>query len=598
MQIGRGETRNQQGAFVPMVLFLRNVCCRCVLTILRIFAGREPTMLQPTFQKTLLALFAMSISGCAQPNPWVESKMTRSVKLIERPKSVAKPPVPKVSDPEVQRVVFDELLGQESPNSPVAKLGVPMIRASSPATTPLPDSPQRPISSQLASSPISHSQSSVPSILSEPRPDSIPMDFQTSLSLIGGDHPVVASASARVQQAYAEMNQAEILWLPSLRAGISYHHHDGPLQASDGTIVDTNRGSLQAGLGSGAVAAGTTPQPGIVAHFHAADALFAPRIAERTLWANKHAHAAVYHAQLRNAAVAYNRLLAAKQRLAVIQMAQIRVNELAKMTESFAEAGEGLRADADRMMTEQRLVETRIARANEQVATEAYRLAEALSLGYGTTIEPTDPMLIPIYLQSATSESSELITTGFVNRPELKEAGCLVAAAVERLKRERLSPMVPNVLMGVSPTGFGGGRDGSFGDFGSRTDVDLMAVWQVRNLGLGEQAAQCRTSAQLQETRQEQLRRMDQIAREIGEASTQIGYRAERISIAQRAIENAKDSERRNLQRIKEGQGIPLEALQSLQALESAQVEYVDAVGEHNESQFQLQWALGWPINS
>ena len=91
-------------------------------------------------------------------------------------------------------------------------------------------------------------------------------------------------AQWRVQEAYAQLDRAEVLWVPTIRAGFNFNRHDGNLQATDGTIQNVNRSSFQGGLGAGAIGSGTTPIPGINAEFHTADAIFQPRIAERTTW--------------------------------------------------------------------------------------------------------------------------------------------------------------------------------------------------------------------------------------------------------------------------------------------------------------------------
>jgi outer membrane protein TolC len=89
---------------------------------------------------------------------------------------------------------------------------------------------------------------------------------------------------------------------------------------------------------------------------------------------------------------------------------------------------------------------------------------------------------------------------------------------------------------------------------------------------------------------------MDRVAREVIEAHAQVMARGRQIAVAESAILAAGDSYRRNTERIREGQGLPLEALQSIQALDAAQREYLRAVIEYNEAQFRLQRALGWPI--
>ena len=90
---------------------------------------------------------------------------------------------------------------------------------------------------------------------------------------------------------------------------------------------------------------------------------------------------------------------------------------------------------------------------------------------------------------------------------------------------------------------------------------------------------------------------MDRIAREVNESCAQIQARRKQIAISQEAVEAANDSFDKNWDRIRNGQGLPIEALQSIQALASARREYIRAVSEFNMAQFSLQRSLGWPIN-
>ena len=126
----------------------------------------------------------------------------------------------------------------------------------------------------------------------------------------------------------------------------------------------------------------------------------------------------------------------------------------------------------------------------------------------------------------------------------------------------------------------------------------LFNFSSVRNLGFGERAARRESSARIQQAKFEKVRVMDQVAREISEAHSQVRFRREQIQITQGAIQSAVDSYERNLKRIREGQGLPLEVLQSAQALELAQRAYLQAVVSHNQAQLQLQWAIGWPVTA
>ena len=428
------------------------------------------------------------------------------------------------------------------------------------------------------------------------RPLSI--SLASALRMIGGKHPAIGFAQWRVQEAYAQHERAEVLWLPSIQAGFSYHKHDGNLQASDGNIIDVNRGSLQYGLGAGAVGAGTTQRPGLVAQFHTADAVFQPSITQKNSWARGHAANAVCNQQLREVALAYVNLLTARQESQVIIESRQRTAELAQITSDFAAAGQGPQADADRLATEVKLVDTRLVRAQEDVDVASARLAEALSIDASQFLMPMEVSLIPIELIAIDMGRGAMIATGLSTRPELKEMQALVAMACEEYRRQRYAPLVPSVLLGLSPTGFGGGLGSTVGNMDGRVDFDAVVTWELRNLGLGERAARKEANARIEQAKYDRVRRMDQVAREVSEAHSQVLRRRQRIRVSESAIQTARDSYDRNLSRIRDGQGLPIEVLQSVQALEEAQRGYLLAVSEYNQAQFQLMWALGWPLQS
>jgi outer membrane protein TolC len=428
--------------------------------------------------------------------------------------------------------------------------------------------------------------------------DAILLNLPSALSMIGGDHPVVGFARWKVQEAYANLDQAQALWLPSIQTGFSFDRHDGNLQASNGEIVDINRGSFQYGLGAGAVGAGTTPLPGLSAQFHLADAIFQPAIAQKTAWATGHSEQAVFNQQLRDVALAYMKLLDAHQQLRILQEIRDRTATLSKITDDFADAGHGLREDADRMQTELTLIEGRIAEAREQVDVASAQLAYALSADAGQRIIPMDPTVVPLELVSMQTDMGSFISSGLAHRPELKELQALVAAACDRFQRQKYAPFVPSVLLGFSMGGFGGGTGNTLNNVDGRYDFDAVVTWEIRNFGLGERSARRRTKAQVQQAMFRKLRLMDDVAREISVAYTQVTHRRERMAITQTGIQWAQDSYDRNLSRIREGEGLPIEALQSVKALEASRLAYLDAVVAYNEAQFQLQWALGWQVSA
>ncbi|TVP99862.1 MAG: TolC family protein [Planctomycetaceae bacterium] len=426
--------------------------------------------------------------------------------------------------------------------------------------------------------------------------ETMPLNLPTALAIIGGEHPVVGVARWRVQEAYARWEQARVLWLPSLQSGFHIHRHDGNIQASNGAIIDLDRSSVQYGLGVGAVGASQIFRPGVVAEFHLADAIFQPQIARNRAGAAEQGASAVLNRQLLDVAIAYFEWLESHQDLRILEVTQERMAELVKLTEDFAATGQGLRADADRLRTELILLEGRLQEGRERMEVAEARMVQTLSLPPGTSIEPGDRTLLPLEWIDRTSGDGQLISMALAGRPELRESQALVAAACEEYRRQKFAPMVPSVMLGFSTGRFGGGMGGRLADVEGRYDLDALMAWEVRQLGFGERAARRESSARVQQARFEKLRVLDQVAREVMESHARVRHRVERVAITQRAIEFAESSHQLNVARIRDGEGLPLEVLQSVQALEQSQRAYLRAVVDHNQSQLEMQWALGWPL--
>jgi outer membrane protein TolC len=425
-----------------------------------------------------------------------------------------------------------------------------------------------------------------------------PIDLGSALALVAGQNPQVNFARARARESYAAIDSAQALWLPNLQAGANYHHHDGQLQDVEGRSINVNRTSVNGGFGAGAIGAGTVPTPGLVLNFHLADAVLGPEIARRTAWASRHALDATINDQLLNVAVAYLDVLEAHQRLAIARATQANIDELARITSQFAESGQGLRADANRAETESALRRNEVLQAEEAIAVASARLAEQLRFDASVPLQPCEPTVVPLQLADATADARMLVSTALSHRPELREQRALVDAACQRLQREKYASLVPSILIGASYTGFGGGIGADVSDVGDRTDLDALAYWQVRGLGFGERSARAEASARVDQARFRQLQTMDRVAREVVEARAQVDARAKQILVAADAVRAAESSYRLNSQRISELQGLPIETLQAIQALDAAQREYLRAVTEHNEAQFRLHRALGWPIGA
>ncbi len=243
------------------------------------------------------------------------------------------------------------------------------------------------------------------------------------------------------------------------------------------------------------------------------------------------------------------------------------------------------------------LLKNETARAEEAALVASARVSQQLSADPSVVIVPQEDNVVPIDLVPIeTLPMGDLVATGLSNRPELSASRSLVCEAVNRLRREENAPWLPSILLGVSYGGFGAGVGGQITNGGPRLDFDGVAWWEVRNLGFGEHAARENARAQIQQARMREVETLDLVAREIVEAYSQVQARRRLIASAQQGIAAAQKSYDRNLERIRNVQGLPIETLQSIQALDAARREYLRAVVDYNTAQFRLHRALGWPI--
>jgi outer membrane protein TolC len=425
----------------------------------------------------------------------------------------------------------------------------------------------------------------------------LPLDLGTALSLAQGQNPRIAIAQAQIAQAYAQFNEAQILWLPSIRGGMNYNKHEGRIQNVVGHNIETSRGAAFGGLGAGAVGAASPAIPGIYALFKTTDAIYQRQIAEYALDAREYQSTAVMNDQLLETALAYLALLEAAQRQAIAAESYSHGQELARLTENFARSGAGAEADADRAAASVALLQNEVARAEEAAVVASARVAQLLSADPAVVIVPQETNVIPIDLVPLEGAlTTDLVAMGLSNRPELAANRSLVCEAVSRLRREEHAPWLPSVLLGASYGAFAAGTGGNVSNGADRFDFDAAAWWELRNLGFGEMAARNSARAQITQARMREVEALDLVAREVVEAHAQVTARRRQVSVAQQAIAVAQRSYDRNLERIRNAQGLPIEVLQSIQALDAARREYLRAVVDYNTAQFRLQRALGWPV--
>ena len=415
------------------------------------------------------------------------------------------------------------------------------------------------------------------------------IDLATALRLVNASNPTIALARERVREAEARLQQAEVLWLPTLQTGPAYYRHDGQIQNSHGDVFTTSKSSFFEGGGA-------------VMRFDTANALFAPLIARRlTNAAAAAVQAVTYDVQL-DVALTYLELMRVYGALAVNANILGRAAEMlrfarivsAKGVELEKSRGNVPRAEAEVALRRQERIDL-----EGQADAVSARLAQLLLLPPAVDLRPVDVSIVPITLVPLTAPFDDLVATGLMNRPELAESRALVAASLERWRQSRLGPLFPKLEVGYDSGIFGGGTNSTLHNFNGRGDGVAGAFWQLDNLGFGDVYRARERRAQYNQASFHVVEVQAQVAAEVVTAAKQARARLRSLNDAQNAVLQAREAYRRlwgaaRLQTEKR-QFDTLESLIAEQTLAQARALYLTAVIDYNKAQFRLYWAMGQP---
>lgn len=425
-----------------------------------------------------------------------------------------------------------------------------------------------------------------------------PIDLANALALGGADHLDVRLARTRLFQAQARYLEAKTLWLPSLRFGIGYSKHDGRLQQTEGDVLQINRNSTFVGGGLGLadtpLVGGTGGPPRLFVALSTADAVFAPLAACQVVAAHGAAERAAANDAQTEIALAYFTLVEAQGALANARFEALLTARLVDQVGQFAREGYSSETESRRARTAASRTELGVVEARRQVNAARADLARVLRLPPAVDLMPVEDVPLPIELVEAVEAVDGLIAQALGRRPELAQLAALREAACWRVKHELWRPWSPHVQVGASGGEFGGAPGSAYRNGGSRSDVELLAVWEWQNLGLGNVALQRQRRGELHERGLELEQLRDQIAAEVVEAAGDVESYREQIDISLTAIADAQESYRMNDFRIREGEGLPIELLQSIAALAAAQDDYNLAVANYNRAQYRLLRAIGY----
>jgi outer membrane protein TolC len=422
-----------------------------------------------------------------------------------------------------------------------------------------------------------------------PSEGTFPIDLETTLKLAAGRNLDLAIAIEKSNRAAARADRAVLSLAPDLAVGASFARQNGLLQETLGTPVQTERTSDSAGLGT------SFGVPGISLDLPLSRAIFAPLATRQDRKAAIAAAQAEEHRIFADAAAAYYELVRARASLQLARELEGAAGKLADSTKSFAAAGEGLEADAERAMATHLLRRGNTASAEANLLRRSAALARILHLPPSLTLVPTDKSIAATDLVDPDEPVARMVATALRFRPETAQMRAEVAAAGNRLSEQKIKPFLPNLSAGYSNYEFGAGRGKSTDQSDNREEVTALIYWKLEGLGFGNAAAAREKQSELKLSRLQAARTIDSIANEVAAARAETHAQRARIPLGKQAAGHAKKAYELTTARLQEAQGLPIEALTSIQTLAEAKQAEVDAVLDYNIAQHRLLAALGHP---
>jgi outer membrane protein TolC len=443
------------------------------------------------------------------------------------------------------------------------------------------------------------------------------IDLGAALRLAGVSNPQILIARQRISEAVALRQFAAAQVLPTLQFGTSYDQHSGPLQQSNGNILNVQRSSLYFGAGASAVTAGSVSIPGVMWNLNVSQTIYAFLQARQVVEQRRFGSRAIENEMLRQVANAYLDLLGAEGRRSVAAMTRQDAADVLRTTESYVTANLGRKADRDRAATEFEQSEAALRQAEGDVLLASARLARLLNLDPSLRLHSAEANLVPLPVVPEPIPLCELLAIALLNRPELAEQRAAVREALLGWQAAKVLPFSPNILIGLSSGGEGGGSDlvaappGStafaegaprFGKFSQRMDFDVVAFWTLQNLGVGNAALLRAERAKLNTANLRMLLVFDQVRAEVANAHARVHVRLARIASTEQATKTSMVAFTEDAARMRgmvgkaPGRAVrPIELLDSLRLVSSSRYEYVRAIVEYNQAEVDLYVALGQP---
>jgi outer membrane protein TolC len=524
----------------------------------------------------------------------------------------------------------------QPPASEKSPLELPLPRAEATPTGPpsqkspleLPPSPDSQLEKDLRPSPL------------EPGDLRFPINLAAALRLADARPLIVAAAQSTAWISEAKLQKAKVLWVPTINFGADYIRHDGfgpdlnrgvNVPQGENALGQNAPGSLGKPLnqninyfyGGG----GFTYMPSTPNYFYqpvpsrpllpspqmqyVTDMIFQPLHERQKLNSSRWDIQGAKNDALFMTAKAYFDVHKFRGQYAgaidVVRKGRRLVEEIAELSRDLVPAVEIDRARNLLADMEQQAV---AARQGWRVASA--NLTQVLRLDPRAVVDPIEYDHLQITLLDPSRSLDDLIPIGLTNRPELASHQAMVQATLVAIRREKLRPLLPSVLINGFQTpyelieggGYGVGNGGKLNIWSSRDDISPQLLWTAEQMGLGNLADIKEQRGMASQALVQLFQVQDSVAGDVTRAQADLQSAATRVVQAERELRAALVNYNGNYEGLKQTKRFgnvliqvfrPQEAVFALQLLKTGYDNYFATVAEYNQAQFALFHALGYP---
>jgi outer membrane protein TolC len=441
----------------------------------------------------------------------------------------------------------------------------------------------------------------------EPSDVAFPINLATALRLSDARPLIVAAAQASVMIAEAQLTRARVIWVPTMILGLDYIRHDGG-------GPDFNKGVMTSPSVNFFYAGGGLNIGSLTAFVFLTDALFEPLIARQVLNSRQWDTQAAKNEALRLTADAYFRVHQSRGLYTGALYCVARGRELVEQIKSLS--GELVPiVEVERARTLLAHLEQQATSHRQAWRVQSANLTRVLRLNPQAVVVPLEHDHLQLTLIDPGLLLPDLLKIALSNRPDIASKRALIQAAEDRIRREKVRPFLPILIVGGFQTAggmllqaglFGLGPNSSLNQFTGRADVSCQLVWQLDALGIGNLARIKQQRGEQSQTFVELYRVQDMVAAEVTEAQARLQAATARVDQANRSLRTAMTAYNGNVEGLRHttrfGDTLvlvyrPQEVVYALRLLKLAFDEYFTTVADYNRAQFELFHALGYPAH-